>query len=232
MKNKEKQNLSTYQSQIHRMGRLSSILVVIALILVPVALTLTSGVEIDISTTLRALVGLLSLIVVISIVEFISYAPVLGAGATYLGFITGNIMNLKLPAAINAIKVAEVNPTSNEAEAVSTIAVAVSSIVTVAILLVGMIGISFILPVLQSPILKPAFNNLMPALMGALATPLFLKNLKTVSLPAVLVAILVFVMGFTAFSRVQSLLIPFFLAITIGWRYFLYRGEQKKIANN
>lgn len=35
-------------------------------------------------------------------VEYLIYVPMLGSGASYLSFITGNLSNLKIPCAVNA----------------------------------------------------------------------------------------------------------------------------------
>ena len=78
------------------------------------------------------LAGLLKLIPTywtVAVVEVIVYTPMLGAGGTYLSFVTGNIANLKLPCAINAMEGADVKANSEEGEVVSTIAIATSSIV-------------------------------------------------------------------------------------------------------
>lgn len=42
--------------------------------------------------------------------EALSYTPILGCSA-YLAFITGNIMNLKLPVAANAMNLTKSSPT-------------------------------------------------------------------------------------------------------------------------
>lgn len=227
MQSKTKSELSTYQRQLHTFGRVTNVIAVLALLAVPVVLQLVNGIKLDMGATGKALVGILSLMGVMAVVEFATYAPMLGPGATYLTFITGNTVNMKLPSAMSSCKIAEVETNSAEGEIISTIAVAVSSLVTIAILLVGLIGLSFILPILQSPGLKPAFDNLMPALMGALAAPVLLKDLKISSVPVILAAILTFILGFSMFTMYQGILMPFFLILTILWRYTFYRREKR-----
>jgi len=58
----------------------------------------------------------------------------LGSGGSYLGFVTGNLTNLKVPCALNAMEIAGVKPGTEEGELISTIAIAVSSIVTTLII--------------------------------------------------------------------------------------------------
>ncbi len=227
---KKKKILDDYQLSIHRFGRISSAIVVLALIAVPLLLTLKVGVAIDVKTTLKAFLGIFSLFGILTIVEFLSYAPIVGAGGLYLCFITGNTINMKLPASISSVKLAGVEPGSKEAEVISLIAVAVSSITTVIVVTIGMIGLSFLVPIMESPQLKPAFANLMPALLGALATPIFLKDsnsIKTASLPSLIAVILTFAIGYTTFSKLSALAMPVFLVIAVLWQYFLYKIKKR-----
>ncbi|HAK47179.1 MAG TPA: hypothetical protein DCO79_14835 [Spirochaeta sp.] len=225
---KTKVELSAYQKQIHTFGRVTNIIAVAALIAVPLMLSLISGIPIDLGLTVKGFIGIGSLMGVMVIVEFMSYAPILGAGATYLTFITGNTMNMKLPAAKSSVRLAGVEETSPEAEIISTMAVAVSSLVTIIILLVGLFGLNFLLPVLQNPVLKPGFDNLMPALMGAMGLPVLVKSLKEASVPVIIAIILTLIMGYAAFSRIVSMALPAFMAIAVAWSYVIYRRDLKK----
>lgn len=225
---KEKIELSAYQKNIHTFGRITNLIAMAALIGVPLAMSLLMGIKVDVQTTLKGFMGVGILMSILVVVEFMSYAPLLGAGATYLTFITGNTLNMKLPSAMSSVRIAGVEEGSKEAEVISTIAVAVSSLVTILILLFGLVGLSFVLPVLESPSLKPAFDNLMPALMGALGMPVLFKDLKTASLPVLLAVVLTLLMGYGGFSKIMSLLMPVFMAITLLWRLVLYKRELKR----
>ena len=77
--------------------------------------------------------------------EALSYTPILGCSA-YLAFITGNIMNLKLPVAANAMNLTQKQPNTPEGEAIASVAVAVSSLMTIAILTLAAVCASFISP--------------------------------------------------------------------------------------
>ena len=88
----------------------------------------------------------------IAISEVISYAPVLGSSA-YITFITGNVMNLKLPVAINAIELAEVEQSTDAGDAITTVAISASSILTMAIIALGVILLVPLQPVLTLPCL-------------------------------------------------------------------------------
>jgi hypothetical protein len=84
---------------------------------------------------------------------------------------------------------------------------------------------------MQSPQLQPAFANLMPALLGALATPMFFKDktaIKAASVPSLLAMAISLGIGFAAFSRLTSMAMPIFMAIAVAWRYVLYKSDLKK----
>jgi hypothetical protein len=122
----------------------------------------------------------------IMFVEIITYTPMLGSGGTYIAYITGNISGMKVPCALAAMNQAEVQPSTKEGEIISTLAIAASSLVNTAILALGVFLISYLLPVLQSPALKPAFANLMPALFGAIGVIYISKNWKLAVAPIIL----------------------------------------------
>ena len=119
-----------------------------------------------------------------------TFVPMLGTGGSYLGFVTGNLTNLKVPCALNAMEAAKVRPGSEEGEVISTIAIASSSIVTTLVIALGVFGLGFLRPVLESPALKPAFDNILPALFGALGVVFISKNPKLAAAPLAFMVVL------------------------------------------
>lgn len=227
------QSFSEYQNQVHRFGRISSLIAAGAMLTVPIVLTLFFWeIKLDVGPTMQSYFGLAILFTTLAFTDFVTYPPLIGAGATYLSFITGNLINIKLPAVMSSITLTGYEPDSKETEVISTLAVAVSSLVTISIVTLGMISLSFIIGPLQSPELKPAYDNLMPAVLGALAAPYLIKDLKTAMFPGAVAAIITLALGYTVFSKLQALSIPIFAIIAIGWRYVLYRFEQKGISKS
>ena len=157
-------------------------------------------------------------------VEVITYSPLLGTSGTYLGFFTGNLVNLKVPCAVNAREQANVKHGSKEGEIVSTISVATSTIVTTLIIAIGVAALTPLTPVLESETLKPAFDAAFTALFGALAYKYFIKNLKLVPVPLIVAFILSFFLG-----QGTGISIPVCAVIGIGFAYLLFKREQKKI---
>ena len=123
-------------------------------------------------------------------IETITFTPMLGAGGAYLSFVTGNISNLKLPCAINALEQNEVSINTEEGEIISTIAIATSSIVTTLVVVLGVILIVPLTPLLSAPVLEPAFAQMLPALFGGLGVAFVSKNWKIAVAPVLLMLVL------------------------------------------
>ena len=155
-------------------------------------------------------------------VETVTFGPMLGAGGSYLSFVTGNISNLKLPCALNALEQNGVAATSEEGEVVSTIAIAVSSIVTTVIIILGVILIVPLSPILQAPVLDPAFDQMLPALFGALGVAFVSKNWKIAIAPILLMLVLfIFVPALN--SGTVGIMVPVSALFTIGMARLMYK---------
>lgn len=153
----------------------------------------------------------------VSIVEFLVYAPMLGVGGSYLSFITGNVTNMKIPCAMNARDIAETKPGTPEHEIISTISVATSAIVTTLVIVEGVILLVPLQPVLQNEVLLPAFDNVVPALFGALGLKYFLKSPKIAVIPLFLMSLLCVCVP-EAINQTSILLLPSGgLALLIGY---------------
>lgn len=163
---------------------------VVVVVMVPVAICLYYNAWPQMSAVFKGLIGVAPIYWTVGVIEVITYTPMLGTGGTYMAFVTGNITNLKAPAALNAMENAEVKPGSDEGEIISTIAIATSAIVTTLVIAAGVIGLSAISPILNSEALSPAFDNILPALFGGLAVVYISKNWKIAVAPVVFMVII------------------------------------------
>ena len=155
-------------------------------------------------------------------IETVTFVPMLGAGGSYLSFVTGNISNLKLPCALNALEQNNVSASSEEGEVISTIAIAVSSIVTTLIIIVGVVCIVPLAPILEAEVLAPAFEQILPALFGGLGVAFVSKNWKIAIAPIVLMLILfVFVPALNAGT--VGIMVPVSALFTIGMARIMYK---------
>ena len=158
----------------------------------------------------------------VGVIETVTFVPMLGAGGSYLSFVTGNISNLKLPCALNALEQNGVSASSEEGEIISTIAIATSSIVTTIIIILGVICIVPLTPILESPVLEPAFAQMLPALFGGLGVAFVSKNWKIAVAPVVLMLVLfIFVPALN--SGTVGIMVPVSVLFTIGVARVLYK---------
>ena len=190
----------SYFDRVHAWGRISSITALCVMIMFPLSICLYLGVWPSFSGVMSGLMKLIPLYWSLAVIEVLIYTPMLGAGGTYLSFVTGNITNLKLPCAIGAMENAKVKANSEEGEVISTIAIATSSIVTTVVIAVGVLLFKPVLPILEeSELLKPAFAQVLPSIFGALLAGYLLKHWKISIFPiAVMVIVLLLSPSFDA----------------------------------
>ena len=209
----------SYIDSVHRDGTIWNIGVMILLMMFPLTVAAIFGAAPDWKALGLGLVATAPMYWAVGIIETITFVPMLGAGGSYLSFVTGNISNLKLPCAINALEQNEVSASSEEGEVISTIAIATSSIVTTIIILIGVVCIVPLTPILEAPVLEPAFAQMLPALFGGLGVAFVSKNWKVAVAPVVLMLILfIFVPALNAGT--VGIMVPvsvlFTIAVEIG----------------
>ena len=175
-----------YNAGIHREGRLWLLVNLIVLLAVPFAMGMVLHAMPDMNSFIKGFFNVAIIYYPTSLVEYLIYVPMLGSGASYLSFITGNLSNLKIPCAVNAREMADARVGTPENEIISTLSVATSSLVTVVVLALGVLLLVPLQPVLSNPVLTPAFDNVVPALFGALGLKYFIKGRKFAAIPLVL----------------------------------------------
>lgn len=172
-KNTAPVTLDPFQSWCHRCGRLGTLIALIYMIALPFIVLAYYGCMPSFGEVFNlATIGILAIYIPVGLSEALSYTPIFGA-SSYLAFITGNIMNLKLPCAVNAMKLAHKEANTPEGEAIASIGVAVSSIMTVLILALAALLSTWISPIFQLPAVKTAADYLIPALFGSMTLGLF-----------------------------------------------------------
>ncbi len=212
----------SYMDSVHRAGRIWNLSVMAMLFLFPIGVGLIYQAMPDWHGFLMGIIATAPMYWAVAVIETFTYVPMLGAGGSYLSFVTGNISNLKLPVALNALEQAEVNINSEEGEIVSTIAIAVSSIVTTLIIVLGVVLITPLTPVLNAPVLAPAFAQILPALFGGLGVVFISKNWKIAVAPVLLMLILfIFVPALNAGT--VGIMVPVGVLFTLGVSRILYK---------
>lgn len=212
----------SYMDSVHRAGRIWNLSVMAMLFLFPIGVGLIYQAMPDWHGFLMGIIATAPMYWAVAVIETFTYVPMLGAGGSYLSFVTGNISNLKLPVALNALEQAEVNINSEEGEIVSTIAIAVSSIVTTLIIILGVVLITPLMPVLNAPVLAPAFAQILPALFGGLGVVFISKNWKIAVAPVLLMLVLfIFVPALNAGT--VGIMVPVGVLFTLGVSRILYK---------
>ena len=204
----------TYMEKIHTNGRIWLLSVLTCMIMMPVAISVHYDAWPVFTVFLVGMMGVAPTFWTVGIIEVFTYVPMLGAGGSYLAFVTGNVTNLKVPCAINAMEAAKIKSGTEEAEVVSTIAIAVSSLVTTVIIAAGVFLLTLIRPLLESPVLAPAFANILPALFGALAVVLISRNWK-IALAPILFMLILF-LSVPQLAGVGPILVPVGVLIAVG----------------
>ena len=210
-----------YIEAVHFYGRIWVGAAIIMLLSVPVAIAVHYGVWPEWKYVLKGLLGVAPIYWTVGIIEVFTYSPMLGTGGTYLGFVTGNLASLKVPAAINALEGAGVEANSEDGEVISTIAIATSSIVTTLIIAVGVLLLGSLTPVLESETLKPCFTYITPALIGALAVVYVSKRWKLALAP--LIFMIVVFIAVPSLAASVGIMVPVGVIIALAVSRVLYK---------
>ena len=195
--------------------------VAIAIIIaVPLIMAIVLKTGPDFKVVLKSFPALVTFVIG-GFIEVTTYAPLLGTSGTYLAFFTGNLLNLKVPCAVNAREQAKAQIGTKYSEIISTVSIGTSAIVTTIVIAIGVALLVPLTPVLESPILKPAFSLSFTALFGSLAYKYFSKDLKLVPIPIIICFGLqyLFVLG-------TGVLIPVAALISIGFSFLLFKKNN------
>ena len=200
--------LEQFNRRTHVLGRAVCVITLVLLVGAPFLIGTFLGAMPDMGAVGKGFLSVGVVWAVASVAEFLIYTPMLGAGGGYLAFITGNLINMKIPCAVNARDIAGTKTGTAENEIISTLSIATSSLVTIVVLALGVALLVPLQPVLQSPVLQPAFANVVPALFGAMAYQYFRKNIRVAIAPLVMMSVLFMLVpsltGSTSFMIVPS----------------------------
>jgi len=212
---------SNYFNSIYFYGRIWMLVALLLFLAVPAVISINYSAWPIFSELMMGLLGVAPTFWLVSSIEVFTYVPMLGAGGSFLGFVTGNLTNLKVPCAINAMAAAKVEPGTEEGEVISTIAIAVSSIVTALIITVGVFMLFWIRPILEAPVLDPAFANILPALFGALGVVMISRGWKIAVAPIV-VMLLIFTLV-PGLAGAVGVLVPVGVVVAVAAARLLYK---------
>lgn len=219
----EQNYFERYNARTHTLGRLSSLITLVLLVGAPFLIGSYLGAMPDLGATAKAFLSVGLVWTVSSVAEFLIYTPMLGAGGGYLAFITGNLINMKVPCAVNARDIVGAKTGTPENEIISTLSIATSSLVTIVVLALGVALLVPLQPVLQSPALQPAFDCVVPALFGAMAYKYFRGNLNIAAAPLLVMSML-FILVPSLIGSTSLMVLPSG-ALAIGVAFLLYKKK-------
>ena len=158
---------NSYFNRAHRLGRIGTIIAILFMIGIPVVVCFIYDVMPTFSEVFTTAIGLLAVYVPTALSEVISYTPMLGT-ACYITFITGNVGNMKIPCALNAMEMTDSPLGTERGDTVSAIAVSVSSMVTMIVIAIGVVLLVPLQPILENPTVQVATSYMLPALFGSM----------------------------------------------------------------
>ena len=225
---KKQFSYDAYLERTHTLGRIVSVLALIMLLGAPFVIGGVLGAMPDLAAAGRGFLAVGLIWAASSVVEYLVYTPMLGAGGSYLAFITGNLINMKIPCAMNARELTGAKTGTAENEIISTLSIATSSLVTILVLALGVVLMIPLQPVLQSPALQPAFANVVPALFGAMACQYYRKDPRLALVPLCAMSLL-FILVPSLIASTSMMIIPSG-ATAIGLSWLQWRKSRKEAA--
>ena len=218
-----------YNDKVHLLGRITIFICIVGLIAVPVGLAAYYGVSVAWGKLFEITVSPFITYLISSIIGLLALVPVIGGGALYVANVTGNVNNVKAPAAINGMDICEVGPGTEKGDVVALIAVCVTSIVSTLIMVAGMVFLAPIFePIYKSKFFSPAFGVILPALYGALLTPYFLKGIKENIVPFFAPIVLILLIGAKTYGRWSSYIMLGMMIVSVAYVWLLHRGDAEE----
>lgn len=229
MNNKNK----SFDNRIHFVGKITVFACLTCFIMLPIVLSWIYKTPIDYKLTLTNALPILASFTVAAICENVSYTPIIGPGALYTSCITGDLSNMKVPAAVNAMELANVEPGSKKGNIISIIAVCICTFVTTSIAFLGMLFLAPIIdPIFKNPYINPAFDNLIPAIFGALLIPKLIENPKQ-NIPIFIIPpVLYVILQGANYSKYQGYILIILVVLAILYSYILNKNEISISSNN
>ncbi len=228
-----KQLFTDHENNVHFAGRVTSILALLMMLAVPAVICLYFNIFPTMTGFLKGLAMVWMIYLPICIAEVLTYTPMVGVSGAYLSFISGNLSNMKIPCAAMAMDNAGVKGSTEEGDVIATLSIATSTIVTEIILVIGVIALVPLTPILTSKILEPAFQNILPALFGALGVYWIMRQWKLAVTPLTFVILIsIIVPMLTGKSIPAGLLIPVSGLLAVLAARFMYNKGWVTSAGN
>ncbi len=209
---KGKFGLSLFDWNIHKFGIITGIALYIIMMACPFILSLKTGMWPDFGILRDKLIYLVMFMCSFSFSQVLGYLPQIGPGAIYMSFVTGNV-NLKMPCVASGMLLVGAQPLTRKGNAIGVICTAASAITTTLIIAVGIMLMRPLTPVLTAPAVKPALDNVLPAMFGGMLSTIVLPKWKMAVFPLIVVIVGVQFLHMTSVQMmIWGLLVSFVVA--------------------
>jgi len=224
------ENSKSFNNRVHFLGRVTVIMALACFLSLPFILGMVYSVDFDIVAAFQNGFPIMLTFAISGICENLSFAPMIGCGALYMACVTGNVSNMKIPAALNAMEVSGHASGTEKGDVIALIAVAASTAVTTVIVFMGMMFLAPLFqPIYNNPFLQPAFTNMVPALYGALVFPQIAKSPKQAIVP-ILLPILVRLANPAFFSANSSYIMVAVIIVSALYSVMLHKNAARNAA--
>lgn len=184
-----------YVDDVVKIGRLTMILGMIAVLLPPFIMTFIFGFNPGITAIIAGAISQISVSGAFYFSEPISYYPIIGTTGLYIEILSGNAVNMRIPAAVTSIEASGYKSGTDEGSLMGTIGIAVSVYVGIFFVLAAtFLGQTLIanLPAEVSRML----TLIIPALYGGIFGQFAVKSYKTALFAITIAFIMTKVVGF------------------------------------
>lgn len=219
-----------FKKWVHNWGSLTSLFLFVLMMGFPLLISMRYGLWPSFGSMMPGFITVSLMMAPWWPAETIGYMPIMGPGALYMSYITGNVTNLRMPVTVSVMNNLGLEPGSSECHTVAIIACGASIIMSTVAVLLGLLFFKPLTPVLNSPVLAPGFNKVIPALLGGLNAQTVLKNVKSFLLFLLSLAINVLLnrVLFKTWNVAYIMLISMAIVVTVA--FFDYKNGKKKAA--
>lgn len=210
--------MNQYEEKVHKIGKLTLLIGLVATFLLPLSIRFVFGIKLPLKVLVSGFITIAPVMIIASLIEIITFTPLISSSGMYIAYLTGNITNLKIPSAVIAMENTDVKPGTEEGDIISTIAMAGSVIASEIVIFLGVILAVPLSGQLNNPVIRPAFEQILPALFGSLGAYYILKSWKTSVVPIIFALILN-----KFFALPTSVSIPMCVLVSVFSAKFMYK---------
>lgn len=220
-----------YEDKVYRIGKVSIVAFIISTFAIPLVLWLNWGLLPTKEGFISGASVVLAIMLLTTISEFLSFAPIVGAAGYFVMMLSGNLTNIKIPSSVVALETAELEASSEEGDAISTMAIAASALTTEVCVFAGVLMLAPFTSFFAQENIKAGFEQIVPALFSALLLSAIIAAWKTTVIPLV-VGFVVVKLNLADGLYNIPLIIFITVVVTIGlFKAGVFNDKKKPVAD-